>query len=151
MYFTHWFNLYLNSLDADTTNSDDNTTMTHAPTDVHMRWIFALLTRVDLLCSADDMSCLRSLARACLALIVVFRRRNAEAPSLSSSAHDEQADITTENDSSGTETRATPASSERDRKTLSECSIWLVFCAVTCIWGQWDLWNDAEETLRPSR
>src|SRR5579863_6524175 len=141
MYFTHWFKLYLNSLDAD---NDDNTTTTYTPTDVHMRLIFALLTRIDLFCSADDMSCLRSLARACLALIAVFRHRKAETASLSNSAHDEPADITTEIDSSGTQSRATPVSSEGDSKTLSECSIWLVFCAVTSIWGQRDLLSDAE-------
>jgi len=150
-HFTHWFNLYLNSLDADATNDNDNTTTTYTPTDVHMRWIFALLTRIDLFCSADDMSCLRNLARACLALIAVFRRRKAETGSLSSSAHGELADVPTETDSSGIEMGATPVNFEGDSKTLSECPIWLVFCAVTSIWGQRDLWNDAEETLRPYR
>jgi len=33
-----------------------------------MRWIFALLTRIDLFCLADEMACLRNLARACLSL-----------------------------------------------------------------------------------
>ncbi|KAI0284245.1 hypothetical protein BGY98DRAFT_584873 [Russula aff. rugulosa BPL654] len=73
-YFTHWFNLYLQSLDTNS-NDDHSTTSAYTPTDIHMRWIFALLTRIDLFCSADDMACLRNLARACLSLISVVRRR----------------------------------------------------------------------------
>jgi survival motor neuron (SMN) interacting protein 1 (SIP1) len=145
MYFTHWFNLYLGSLDANS-NNDDKTTGTYAPTDIHMRWIFALLTRIDLFCSADEMSCLRNLARACLALISVVRRR--KVGSSQPSADDEQTDRTTEMDTSGAETYTTRLDSSGDHKTLSECSIWVVFCAVTSIWGQRDLWDDADEALR---
>jgi len=89
MYFTYWFNLYLKSLDSDANDNDNNTAPTYIPTDIHMRWIFALLTRIDLFCSADDMSCLRDLARACIALIAVIRRGKAGSPSLSASTHDE--------------------------------------------------------------
>jgi hypothetical protein len=147
MYFTYWFNLYLKSLDSDATNNDNNSATTYIPTDIHMRWIFALLTRIDLFCSADDMSCLRDLARACLALIAVIRRGKAGSPSPSTFTHDELGNITTETETSGTETHVTPVNSEGDSKTLRECSMWMVFCAVTCIWGQRDLWNDAEEAL----
>jgi hypothetical protein len=146
MYFTHWFNMYLQSLDAES-NNDDDTTATHIPTDVHMRWIFALLTRTDLLCSADEISSLRSLARACLALILVVRRRKVGSPS--PSPNSDQADGTTETDT-GVETHVTPLDSGRDPKTLSECSMWFIFCAVTSIWGQRDLWDDADEALRRS-
>jgi len=136
-------------MDADTTSNGVNSATTHMPTDVHMRWIFALLTRIDLLCSADEMNSLRSLARTCLALIAIIRRRKAETPSPSArSTHDELADTEKDPDSSGTGTCATHLNYEGDSKTLSECSMWMVFCAVTCIWGQRDLWNDAEETLR---
>jgi hypothetical protein len=146
MYFTHWFNLYLQSLDANS-NHDDNTTSAYTPTDIHMRWIFALLTRIDLFCSADEMACLRNLARACLALISVVRRR--KEGSLQPSTHDEQADRITETDTSGAETKhINPPDSGSDRKSLSECSMWFVFCAVTSIWGQRDLWDDADEALR---
>ena len=109
-----------------------------------MRWIFALLTRIDLLCSADEMNNLRSLARICLALIAIVRRRKAGASLPSAgSTRDELEGTKMDPDSSGTG----PLDSEGDSKTLSECSMWMVFCAVTCIWGQRDLWNDAEETL----
>lgn len=135
MYFTHWFKLYIEILDVNS-NVDDNTTTMYTPTDVHMRWIFALLTRIDLFCSADEMSCLRSLARVCLALITVVRKR-IPLPS----SHHEQADRTTDT------TNGVPLDSA-DPKTLSECSLWFVFCAVASIWGQRDLWDDADGTLR---
>ncbi|KAI0268286.1 hypothetical protein BC834DRAFT_968491 [Gloeopeniophorella convolvens] len=51
MYFNHWFSLYLESLDS---NPESHSSVTYAPTDVHMRWVFSLLTRIDLLCSADE-------------------------------------------------------------------------------------------------
>ena len=138
MYFTHWFKLYIEFLDVNS-NVDDNTTPMHTPTDVHMRWIFALLTRIDLFCSADEMSCLRSLARVCLALISVARRRKVGSPQ--PSPHHEQADRTTETTNEVTLDSGDP-------KTVSESSLWLVFCAVASIWGQRDLWDDADGTLR---
>jgi Survival motor neuron (SMN) interacting protein 1 (SIP1) len=144
MYFTHWFSLYLESLDGSANNK--NGTSAYTPTDVHLRWVFALLTRIDLFCSADEISCLRSLARACLALISVVRRRKMNTPL---SAH-ERADSSTETDTSTMETSVAPLTLEGDSRELSECSMWVVFCAVTSTWGQRDLWNDAEETLRQS-
>lgn len=143
MYFTHWFNLYLESVDGDT--ADNNSATAYTPTDVHMRWVFALLTRIDLFCSSDEMSSLRNLARACLALISVVRRRKTRI-----SAHHEQADKSTETDASTTEASVTLPTLEGDSRNLSECSMWVVFCAVTHIWGQRDLWDDAEESLRQS-
>jgi len=138
MYFIHWFNLYLDSLD-----SNNSSTTTYVPTDVHMRWVFALLTRVDLFCSADEIVSLRNLARACLALISAVRR--AKTGSISPSAPCEREDGETETETGTTteaETNVNPSS-----KTLSECSMWVVFCAVTNIWGQRDLWDEAEQAL----
>ena len=145
MYFTHWFNLYLQSLDANS-NDGDNTASPYTPMDIHMRWIFALLTRIDLFCSADEIACLRNLARTCLSLISVVRRR--KEGSAQPSTHDEQADRTTETDICRAETHMTPPDSGRDHQILSECSMWFVICAVTSIWGQRDLWDDADEALR---
>jgi hypothetical protein len=143
MYFTHWFNLYLESLDDDTDNKSD--TCAYTPTDVHMRWVFALLSRIDVFCSADEISCLRSLARACLALISLVRRRKTR--DKLPSDHLEEADNSTETKTSRTEMNVAPHPLEEDSSRLSECSMWVVFCAVTSIWGQRDLWNDAEESL----
>jgi Survival motor neuron (SMN) interacting protein 1 (SIP1) len=143
MYFTHWFNLYLESLDNDTDNK--SSICAYTPTDVHMRWVFALLTRIDIFCSADEISCLRSLARACLALISLVRRRKPrDNPPFD---HHEETDNSTETKTSRTERDVAPHPLEEDPRRLSECSMWVVFCAVTSIWGQRDLWNDAEESL----
>ncbi|KAH9006848.1 hypothetical protein EDB86DRAFT_2824042 [Lactarius hatsudake] len=144
MYFTHWFNLYLGSLD-----SHSNSTTTHAPTDVHMRWVFALLTRIDLFCSADEIDSLRSLARTCIALISVVRRAKIESGSASPSAPCKREDREATETGSTAEAEAIvgPSSCERGPKTLSECSMWVVFCAVTNIWGQRDLWDEAEQAL----
>jgi Survival motor neuron (SMN) interacting protein 1 (SIP1) len=142
MYFTHWFNLYLESLEDDTDNKSG--TCAYTPTDVHMRWVFALLTRIDVFCSADEISCLRRLARACLALISLVRRRKTKVNLPSD--HIEETDSGTETKISETETNVAPHL-EEDSTRLSECSMWVIFCAVTSIWGQRDLWNDAEESL----
>ncbi|KAI9448060.1 hypothetical protein H4582DRAFT_2139638 [Lactarius indigo] len=146
MYFTHWFNLYLESL-----GSDSNNTTTHAPTDVHMRWVFALLTRVDLFCSADEIGSLRNLARACLALISAVRHAKTEIGGAPPSAPCKREDgETTETGTSTTaevEANINPSGSGCGPKTLRECSMWVVFCAVTNIWGQRDLWDEAEQAL----
>ena len=141
MYFTHWFNLYLESLG----NSSSSTT-TYAPTDVHMRWVFALLTRVDLFCSADETGSLRNLARTCLALISAVRRTKTRGTPASAPCKRE--DVETEAEIGTTtevETNVNPSST-----ILSEYSIWVVFCAVTNIWGQRDLWDEAEQALSQS-
>ncbi|KAI0307188.1 hypothetical protein B0F90DRAFT_1686026 [Multifurca ochricompacta] len=145
MYFTHWFNSYLDSLDGNSKKNNDTSTTAYTPTDVHMRWVFALLTRVDIFCSADEISCLRNLARACQALISVVRRRNMKSSPLS--AYYKRPGRSIETDPSKTETNVV-MSPENSFGTLSECSMWFVFCAVASVWGQRDLWSDAEEALR---
>lgn len=146
MYFTHWFNLYLESLD-----SNSNGATTYAPTDVHMRWVFALLTRVDLFCSADETGSLRGLARTCLALISAVRRAKIGSNPPPSAPCEREDGETTETGAGTTEAETNAnvnsSSSPRDPKTLSECSMWFVFCAVTNIWGQRDLWDEAEQAL----
>ena len=59
MYFTHWINVYLDQPRPRNTHINET----------HARWIFALLSRVEDYVSADEMSLLRNLARACIALM----------------------------------------------------------------------------------
>lgn len=138
MYFTHWFNLYLDSLDRSS-----NSTTTYAPTDVHMRWVFALLTRVDLFCSADELGSLRSLARTCLGLISAVRRAKTQGIPAFAPCKREDGETETE---TGTTTEV-ETNVDLPGTRLSECSMWVVFCAVTNIWGQRDLWDEAEQAL----
>jgi hypothetical protein len=85
----------------------------------HARWMFALLAKVEDFISADDMSQLRSLARACLELLV--RRRKAGGPGVPDNLS--------------------------SKNGMAETSCWMIFTAVSDIWGQKDLWRDAETLL----
>jgi hypothetical protein len=89
-------------------------------TEAHARWMFALLTRVDDYISGDEMSTLRSLARGCMELIKL-RLQSETAPSV------------------GADKRADNA--------ISATSCWFIIAAVVGLWGQRDLWQDAELML----
>lgn len=112
MYFAHWINLYLEEPDR----------LMYHINDTHARWMFVLLSRVEDYISADEMSTLRSLARACMALIKHNRARAQlrDADSLKPAGPD------------------TP---------MHELSGWLIITAIAGIWGQRDLWSDAETVL----
>ena len=115
MYFTHWINLH----------SEQPQDQVSRITETHARWIFVLLSRVDDHVSADEMSLLRSLARACMALLkqsLLLSKRPAEQESYSEP-------------------------SLMDKTDMSESSCWIVITAIIGIWGQRDLWSDAEQIL----
>ncbi|KII94944.1 hypothetical protein PLICRDRAFT_96767 [Plicaturopsis crispa FD-325 SS-3] len=114
MYFTHWINLHLRQPDPPSS----------CLTETHARWIFVLLSRIEEHITADDMSLLRDLARACLALLKEHRQRQ-------SKAADETA-VTS------------PDAAVSD---MSERSCWIIISAVVEVWGQRDLWMDAESSL----
>ena len=116
MYFGHWINLYLQQPDPPS-----------RPLEAHARWIFALLSKVEDHVSADDMSMLRNLARACLGLL----RESIQAR---------------------TSTAGIPTANLGDRKEenlfMSEQSCWIIVCTITRVWAQRDLWTDAEDMLK---
>ena len=95
-------------------------------TDTHARWIFALLSRVDDNVSADEMNLLRNLARAALTLLKQLIQQ-----------------------------RSTPAGMELITDAgviptiipMDEISCWLVVSVVVGVWGQRDIWMDAEAML----
>ncbi|KAI6035093.1 survival motor neuron interacting protein 1-domain-containing protein [Pisolithus orientalis] len=106
MYFAHWINLHLQNFD------DASTIITNS----HARWMLSLLTKVEDTVSADEMSLLRNLARACLGILQTRRDlKNAD--------------------------RVEAA------EAISDASCWMVFTAVASVWGQKDLWTDAEDVL----
>ncbi|PIL36928.1 hypothetical protein GSI_00618 [Ganoderma sinense ZZ0214-1] len=86
-------------------------------TDAHGRWMFSLLSRVDDWISGDETSMLRTLGRGCMELIV--------------------------------ERRKYPVAKELPPKLpmIDETSCWMVITAIIGIWGQTDLWMDAEGLL----
>ncbi|OAX44478.1 hypothetical protein K503DRAFT_656202, partial [Rhizopogon vinicolor AM-OR11-026] len=106
MYFAHWMNIHLQH-PADPTS---------VILESHARWVFALLAKVEDFISADDMSQLRCLARACLELLDRLRRAGG----------------------------AEVLDKSPSKISMGETSCWMVFTAVCGIWGQSDLWQDAE-------
>ena len=90
-------------------------------TEAHARWMFVLLSRVDDYITADEQSTLRSLARGCMSLI----KERMDAPALA---------------------EANSASNEQSAP-IGIASCWLIIAAVTGVWGQRDLWMDAEAML----
>jgi hypothetical protein len=91
-------------------------------TETHARWIFSLLTRVDDHLTANDTSLLRNLARACLDLIKDLL-------------------------STSPPTSEPTGASEQDIPAMSEQSCWMNFAAIAGVWGQHDLWSEAECVL----
>ncbi|TBU23505.1 hypothetical protein BD311DRAFT_703794 [Dichomitus squalens] len=86
-------------------------------TEAHARWIFALLSRVDDWISGDETSLLRNLARGCLELMVERRKR------------------------------PVAEESPEEPPAIDERSFWLIVTVIIGIWGQTDLWTDAESML----
>lgn len=90
--------------------------------ETHARWIFALLSRVEDYVSADEMSLLRSLARACMELLKDILQRILAAST-------------------------SEATTDGKNQRMSERSCWLVIVIVVDHWAQRDLWMDAESML----
>jgi hypothetical protein len=117
MYFAHWINLHL-----------DQPTASSRPVESHARWIFVLLSRVEDHISADDMSLLRNLARACLALL--------------------KASITARTLPSKLEEPATLGPEGNPGGFMGERSCWIILSTIVGVWAQRDLWIDAEDMLK---
>ncbi|KAG6854901.1 hypothetical protein C0991_012091 [Blastosporella zonata] len=92
------------------------------PIETHARWMFALLSKVDEHISADDMNLLRTLARACIVLLkeLVQTQPPEESPSLDS----------------------------KNSGYMSTRSCWIILSIIADVWGQRDLWMDAEDMLK---
>jgi hypothetical protein len=116
MYFTHWINQQPSPSASQLTES-------------HACWIFVLLSRIEDHISADDMSLLRNLARACLGIL------KASIPQHSMSGKPEEPSMAGHSDVV-----------KRD-EIISERSCWIIISTIVGIWGQRDLWMDAEAML----
>ncbi len=93
-------------------------------TQAHGRWIFSLLSRVDDWISSDEISQLRTLARGCMGLVAEGRRRRPPAAR-----------------------EADAGETEEDSIIIDERACWMIVTAITGLWGQTDLWMDAESML----
>lgn len=117
MYFTHWINVHL-----------EHPTPSSGIIESHARWIFVLLSRVEDQISADDMSLLRNLARACLSLLRVLIQERSTPP-----VSEESVKLGLEENSGG---------------FISERSCWIILATIVGVWAQRDLWMDAEDMLK---
>ncbi|TFY80047.1 hypothetical protein EWM64_g3968 [Hericium alpestre] len=167
MYFTHWLNLHLETLPQDTSAQAPSSTAStpvstpskapaklpevapakiahtspYMPTDGHARWIFALLSRVDAFCSGDEISTLRALARSCLGLLRARRRIDDDSGS-------GQASEDTMRPPDGVEpTGEGEPSPVQATDLMSESACWMIVSIIVGVWGQRDLWMDAEDML----
>ncbi|KAG6915663.1 hypothetical protein DXG01_010533 [Tephrocybe rancida] len=111
MYFTHWINSHLQQPDSFS-----------RPIETHARWIFALLSKVDEHISADDMNLLRTLARACIALLKEL---------MSTKSHEEL-----------------PNPDKKNAGYMSVRACWIIVATIANVWAQRDLWMDAEDMLK---
>ncbi|KAH8118716.1 hypothetical protein DFH11DRAFT_1568843 [Phellopilus nigrolimitatus] len=137
MYFTHWITQHLEQLESPQPLPPAYTPLSQN----HARWMFALLSRVDEQLSSDEMSNLRSLARACLALIRDLSKNQSRA---------------TEDSQPGMDSALSRSGSlgnwvgDAGDAPLDERACWIVVATIADFWGQKDLWMDAESTLSGS-
>lgn len=82
------------------------------------RWIFALLTRLDQELTSEQISTLRILARGCLSLLVGSLKAKK---------------------------RFEPP--EDPLIEAGRASCWMVILAIVSVWGQRDLWEEAESAV----
>jgi Survival motor neuron (SMN) interacting protein 1 (SIP1) len=120
MYFAHWINVHLAQPDV----------LSSRMTDSHAQWIFVLLSRIEDHILADDMSLLRNLARASIALLKQsIRKRNL-------------GDKAEETSTVGGEDVV-----ESKDHYMSERSCWIIITTIASVWGQRDLWMDVDAML----
>ncbi|KAJ3883839.1 hypothetical protein F5051DRAFT_463920 [Lentinula edodes] len=128
MYFTYWINQHL---------VEDRQPPFPRLTQAHFQWIFALLARVGEHISADDMNLLRNLTRACIALlkVTICERTSNKAHSGDKMVKKELKD----QEDNGEE--------HEGGYSDEQASCWMIISIVIGIWGQRDLWMDAEDML----
>jgi hypothetical protein len=116
MYFTHWINLHLQG----------DICFLSRLKEIHARWIFVLLSRVEDYVTPNDMNLLRGMARACLGLIKDMQKKRVLGGEIVAQAIDHQAGF---------------------RDPIAERSCWMIVSIIAGIWGQRDLWTEAEAML----
>ncbi|EST06988.1 Gem-associated protein 2 [Kalmanozyma brasiliensis GHG001] len=104
---------------------------------LHARWLFALLLRLDGRLVSEEISTLRTLARACVAAITLSRIRRKAVRSRVGKAEAAEVNGTAEAGEKSTEMR------EEESMRRDEAGAWMVVAIIAGVWGQSDLWDDA--------
>ena len=90
--------------------------------------MFSLLTRIGDFVSSDDMNLLRNFVRACISLLGTLVKQRVT--------------------SGGPGEYDKLCFTEMDAAPISEQSCWMIISIAIGVWGQRDLWDDVEVTLR---
>jgi len=123
-YFTQWIQGHFDRSflpappPASGANSHSYQKQLYDLTPTHARWMFALLARLDAQLTSDEISVLRKLAREIMRVINEERLARKAVPQ-----------------------------SPNTKSSMSETACWMIVAAVTGVWGQKDLWIDAENAL----
>ncbi|PWN45462.1 hypothetical protein IE81DRAFT_320224 [Ceraceosorus guamensis] len=126
--FPYWFNL---PLPAHASNEDVyNVNAPQALHQLYANWLFSLLAFLDHRLTSDEISILRTLARACIAAVALHRAKRAAKAKRHKSAS-----------LAGTW-------EEEQQRMEGEEGAWCVVAAVVGVWGQQDLWDDALAILK---
>lgn len=104
---------------------------------LHARWIFALLLRLDGRLVSEEISVLRTLARACVAAITLSRIRRKAVRSRV--RPDEVGELGEGAGGTG---------DEEQRMRRDEAGAWMIIAIVAGVWGQSDLWHDAAGDMK---
>ncbi|SJX66610.1 uncharacterized protein SRS1_16832 [Sporisorium reilianum f. sp. reilianum] len=98
---------------------------------LHARWLFALLLKLDGRLVSEEISVLRTVARACVAAITLSRIRRKALRSRVAKEGGEAGD-----------------DGEEARMRRDEAGAWMIIAIVAGVWGQSDLWEDAAGDMK---
>lgn len=116
---------------------------------LHARWLFALLLKLDGRLVSEEISTLRTLARACVAAITLSRIRRKAVRSRVSRAEPTETEL---GEAGGSNSNSNGSSSSKqhdeDKMRKDEAGAWMVVAIVSGVWGQSDLWDDAIGDMR---
>ena len=137
MFIAYWIR---NSLEGTTAPSQTLSRPFHFPRH-HQQWAFALLTQLDTSLRSEEISHLREVARACIAAIredlVLDGPVIVEADS----------GVELIDTAVSSRTPVNPYLGNDNPRYGHLVGAWMVVGAIASVWGQRDMWQDAEETL----
>lgn len=137
MFIAYWIR---SSLEGNITPSQALPRPFHFPRN-HQQWAFALLAQLDTSLRSEEISHLRELARACIAAI------RADLALDGPIIVEVDSGVVLSGASDSTSTLVNPHSDDRNPKYAHLVGTWMVVGAIASVWGQRDMWQDAEETL----
>ncbi|KAF8605344.1 hypothetical protein BDV93DRAFT_521670 [Ceratobasidium sp. AG-I] len=137
MFIAYWIR---NSLEGNTAPSQALSRPFHFPKH-HQQWAFALLAQLDTSLRSEEISHLREVARACIAAI----REDLALDGPVIVEADSGVELV--DAASSSRTPVNPDSGNHNPRYDHLVGAWMVVGIIASVWGQRDMWQDAEETL----